>query len=291
MRALITLARFVSPEEQRDIADRMRAMKYIVSSDPLAPQRRLIVDGPDPGKLFKIEGVSQVIPIYAEKSTKTLSEATKIVVTALKKLGLDSFTIHLKTLGDVPFHEKALRERVRKKLKHNPGRVVYVEAKAQQDSVLVRVGVPEIFHQDKNVSIILVLESPKTSHEIADFLRLAIVFGVPLRISIEGDLRTLHALQEAKQIVKGYEKTTVTTYKTTLDAIRGLNAVAFSLWGDSDERVLRELHAEALVFGNEERGLKLSTQKACKAVVHLGPRSSEPMRASQAAAYAMGVLA
>jgi len=265
-------------------------MGYDVHSDPFAPQRRLLVEGEATGKLFEVEGVSQVIPIYAEQKTKTLSEAAKLVADAAKKKKLVSFTIRAKLFGDVPFHEKALRERVRKKIKHSAGRVLYVEAHKGHDGVYIRVGLPTQFHTDVKAPSILVLESPKTPHEIADFLRLAIVFKAQLRISIGGDLRTLHALQEAKNLVKGHEKTTVTTYKHTKDAIAGLDAVAFSLWGDKGEEWLSKNHVDALVFGNEERGLKLSTQKECKAVVHLGPRSSEPMRASQAAAYALGVL-
>ena len=104
-------------------------------------------------------------------------------------------------------------------------------------------------------------------------------------------LVTLCAISEAKKIVKGYEKCKVEVYPTTVKAIAGLNAVALSLWGDKGEPFLRAEQVDALVFGHEERGLKLSTQKACKAVVHLGPKSSEPMRATQAAAYALGVMA
>ncbi|MFC2174965.1 TrmH family RNA methyltransferase [archaeon] len=291
MKALVTLARFVSPDEQKEIAKRISDMEYEVQSDPWAPQRRLIVSGKASGKLFEVEGVSQVIQIHAEEKTKTLSEAAKLIAETTKKLGLPSFTIRAKFLGDVPFHEKALRERVKKKAKNTPGRTLYIEAKKKADYVLIRVGLPELFHTEKSLPLVLVLESPKTPFEIADFLRLAIVFNVPLRISIEGDLRTLQALQEAKSIVKGHEKTKVMTYKTTLEAIKDRKAVALSLWGDKGEDFLKKEKVDALVFGNEERGLKLSTQKACAGVVHLGPRSSEPMRACQAAAYALGVMA
>ncbi|MCK4326858.1 MAG: hypothetical protein KAW41_00090 [Candidatus Diapherotrites archaeon] len=291
MKTLVTLARFVSPAEQKEIASRIAAMGYKVQSDPWAPQRRLIVEGEASGKLFEVEGVSQVIPIHAEAKTKTLSEAAKLIADTTKKLNLSSFTIRAKFLGDIPFHQRALRERVKKKAKNTPGRTLYIEAKKQADYVLVRVGLPELFHTEKDIPLVLVLESPKTPHEIADFLRLAIVFKVPLRISLEGDLRTLHALQEAKSIVKGHEKTTVMTYKTTLEAIKDRKAVALSLWGDKGEGFLKKEKVDALVFGNEERGLKLSTQKTCVGVVHLGPRSSEPMRSCQAAAYALGVMA
>ena len=119
---------------------------------------------------------------------------------------------------------------------------------------------------------------------------MAIVFKVPLRISTENDTRTVHAISDAKKIVKGHEKCKVDVYKTTKQAIEGLDAVAFSLWGDKHETYLKKNKVDALVFGNEERGLKLDSQKACKAVVHLGPKSSEPMRATQAAAYALGIM-
>ncbi len=292
MKALLTLARFVSPSEQQEIVSKIASMEYEVKPDSLAPQRRLIVNGPVGGKLFEVEGVSQVIVLHADKRTKTLGEAAKVVAETAKKLNLDAFTVRLKRLGDVPFHEKALKERVRKKCKHIAGRTLYVEAKKTRDDVIIRVGLPETFFTEAKKDFVLVLESPKTPHEVADFLRLAIVFDLPLRISLEGDLRTLQALQEAKKIVKGHEKTKVMTYKTTLQAIRGRKAVAFSLWGDKSEEWLKKSpEINALVFGNEERGLKLSSQKECVGVVHLGPKSSEPMRATQAAAYALGVMA
>ncbi len=290
MKTLITLARFVSPSEQKEVAGRISEMEYHVHSDPFAPQRRLIVEGKADGKLFEVEGVSQVIPIVMEGQTKTLSEAAKLIINAARKQKLSSFTIRAKLFGDVPFHERALRDRVKKKIKHPAGRTLYVEAHKKGGGVYIRVGLPIQFHTEAKTPVVLVLESPKTPHEIADFLRLAIAFKAQLRISMEGDLRTLHALEEAKSIIKGHEKTKVMTYKHTADAIAGLDAVALSLWGDKGEKWLSKSGAQALVFGNEERGLKLSTQRQCKAVVHLGPRSSEPMRASQAAAYALGVL-
>jgi len=291
MQSLLTLARFVSAEEQQEVAKRIAEMGFSVRSDDWAPQRRLIVDGEATGKLFEVEGVSQVIPLIVQTDTKTLSEAAGAVAAAAKQLNLSSFTVRLKCLGDVPFHEKALRERVHKKTGNSPGRTLYVEARPMPGCVAVRVGMPEVFHEEKRLGAVLVLESPKTPHEIADFIRLSVVFGAPLYISIENDVRTLHALQDAKAIVKGHEKTQVTTFRTTLDAIKGRKAAAFSMWGDSDEKWLKTSGVDALVFGNEERGLKLSTQKACAGVVHLGPHSSEPMRATQAAAYALGVLA
>jgi len=290
MQSLLTLARFISPAEQQEVAKRIAEMGYSVCSDPWAPQRRLLVEGPQAGKLYEIEGVSQVIPLLVQKDTKTLSEAAEAVASVAKELKLSSFTVRLKCLGDVPFHEKALRERVHKKTGNSPGRTLYVEARPMPGCVAVRVGMPEVFHEEKRLGLVLVLESPKTPHEIADFLRLSVVFNTPLRISIENDVRTVHALQDAKAIVKGHEKTEVTTYRTTLDAIQGRKAAAFSMWGDSDEKWLKTSGVDTLVFGNEERGLKLSTQKACVGVVHLGPHSSEPMRSTQAAAYALGVL-
>ena len=290
VKTLLTLARFVSPAEQKEIAARITEMDYKVASDHFAPQRRLLVEGEADGKLFEVEGVSQVIPIYAEEKTNTLSEAAKVIIKVARDLELNSFTLRAKFLGDVPFHERALRERVKKRVKHTPGPTLYVEARQEKDCVIIRVGIPMVFHKGTKELPIIVLESPKTPHEIADFLRLAIVFNTELRISIEGDVRTLHALQEAKKIVKGHEKTKVITYQHTVDAIRGKNAVALSLWGDKGEEFLRKETIDAIVVGNEERGLKLATQKDCKAVVHLGPKSSEPMRASQAAAYAFGVI-
>ena len=57
------------------------------------------------------------------------------------------------------------------------------------------------------------------------------------------------------------------------------------------QKALKKVKTPAVfLFGNEVKGLRLETKKKCKAVIRLGPKSSEPLRASQAAAYALGVI-
>jgi tRNA G18 (ribose-2'-O)-methylase SpoU len=45
-----------------------------------------------------------------------------------------------------------------------------------------------------------------------------------------------------------------------------------------------------LIFGNEDRGLLKSTMDKSKFVIKIGNKSSEPLRATQAAVFALGYL-
>ncbi|MBN3037684.1 MAG: hypothetical protein JW834_04540 [Candidatus Diapherotrites archaeon] len=287
MQTLLKLSRFIDSDEQKQLVQELVRKGFRVRSDSLVPVRRLLVEGEFNER---VDGVNAAIPIIAEEKTRTLSD----VVSVLKRVGpAEGFVVKANFIGDVPFHLRAIRERLRKKkVVENEDNVLYLEAKKTGDSVLVRVGTFSAPQSVARPSVVLVLESPKTAFEVADFLRLGICFGLEVRVSTGGDIRSLHAVQEAKGIVKGHEKMSVQVFRTTEQAVGDMDAIAFSLWGKEDESCLKKLSGPvALVFGNEERGLRLSTQKACKAVVRLGPKSSEPMRASQAASYALGVMA
>ena len=69
--------------------------------------------------------------------------------------------------------------------------------------------------------------------------------------------------------------------------------ISYSLWGKDNIDVLKEYHNKKMlfIFGNEKRGLKKSTMDLSQRVISIGNKqSSEPLRATQAAAFALGYL-
>ena len=71
----------------------------------------------------------------------------------------------------------------------------------------------------------------------------------------------------------------------------------FSLWGDSpiadlNKKIQSSVQSSTeilFLFGNEETGLPLWIREKIP-IFHIGQKASEPLRASQAAAYAFGMM-
>ncbi len=279
MPTLITLARNTTPAERERIAKELKA-----KPDPWASDRLIA------RKADRIEGVAAAIPLDVfDEPTSNLGDVVRLAKKVLEKHGITEFDVRLKSLGSIPFHAKAIRERLlkNKSLSKNPANIIYVEAKPISGVILVRMGM-----QQKSAAstggITLVLEHPTTWHEAADFIRLGIAFHVSIRIVTEGDRMSEQAVNDAKDVVKGWRKANLVVSEGLGDMD---NAVGFSLWGTKTEEDLKKIKAPVtFLFGNEVKGLRLSTKNKCKAVVRLGPESSEPLRASQAAAYALGLI-
>ncbi|MFH1588756.1 MAG: TrmH family RNA methyltransferase [Candidatus Diapherotrites archaeon] len=142
--------------------------------------------------------------------------------------------------------------------------------------------------------MVFVLVEPKTKNEVADFLRLAEIFQCKLILIDEDKRNARQLLFEAGEKVKSIKskKVIAEIHAKLINAIENYYSIGFSLWGKNSEKELINLKHKktALVFGNEKKGLSLESRKAVNLLVHLGPNSSQPMRSSQALAYALALI-
>ncbi len=292
---LLNLARFVSYNEKKDIFKELKNKDFKVSNDSWS-YRRLIIDKPIKGKTY----VASLIELKESFSQDNLNQTIK----RLSKYKIKE--IKAKIDRNVPFHEKAVVDRYLKKEKFNPnGEVIYLEAKKENEKVLVRIGVyleerENNTSQNKNNSSQnkvageknnfpdLAIESPYTLGEIGDFLRFSKTFKVKVYILTLNDKDSLENIQKFLK-ENNFDKGKVTIVKD-IDVIKNnYEVIGFSMWGKDSLESLKINKKTLLIFGNERRGLLKSTMDKCSKVIKIGS-SSEALRACQAASFTLGYL-
>ncbi|GEM_PF-1079315 len=139
----------------------------------------------------------------------------------------------------------------------------------------------------------LLIESPKTIGEISDFVRLSKTFKLKIFISTLNDPDCARAIAEFKKS-NTFDKADIEIIQFSDDLKKDYTLIGFSLWGRQTVADLKRTDQKnkklLFLFGNEKRGLKKSTMDMCDLVIKIGENSSEPLRATQAAAYALGYL-
>jgi len=282
---LLNLARFVSYNEKKEIYKELKHKGYNVSNDAWS-YRRLILDKPIKGKPYIASLIELKEAFEQDNLTQTIDRLSKYKIKEIKA----------KIDRNVPFHEKAITDRYSKKHKFvEDGDVIYLEAKTEKDKVLVRIGV---YMDEKENKVIekkinypdLAIESPFTLGEIGDFLRFTKTFKMKIYILTLNDK---DSLQNVSNFLKdnSFDKGNVTVVKD-INAIKAnYNIIGFSMWGKDPISSLVEKNNKKtlLIFGNERRGLLKSTMEECSKVIKIGS-SSEPLRATQAASFALGYI-
>jgi serine/threonine protein kinase len=231
-------------------------------------------------------GISQIINLQDEFEIKTISDIIeKLTLMKIKK-------INYKLKKDLKFHAKAVEDRFLKKSKFfDDGAIIYLEAKHRLGKTYCRIG--ELISENYDVllkerEIAILLENSKNSQEIADFLRLGV--ALKCKVYFKSNVDLTKEINNAKKLFKSNKS----KYNiiSNLNEIKDYYLIGFSLWGKESEKSLLEINQKKimLLFGNENRGLLKETLDACNKTIYLGPKSSEPLRANQAAAYAYGIL-
>lgn len=329
---LVKLARFVTRKEQKSIINDLHG-----KLSPFSSTISVIDD--NWGKLNRIQvkmninhlkqkeiskiikknpGVKNIIIFpedLFEKTIYSFSELVKTIITFLESNNADNkILLHFKSFGKIPLHKRAILNRLKKKgIVNDPenGFPIYIEMKtilkegSDSTSFFLRLGKmiispkttksPQVIKRTK-----LVLFSPFTVQEVADFFRLALTFNTQVIFTNENKKVEILIEKTRKTLYKGIDKIDYkivdSISKLMKNTKRGI-FVGFSLWGSisivkmpaklaSSNNISNQIF---LLFGNEEQGLPLYLRDQIP-MFHIGTQASEPLRASQAAAYALGVL-
>ncbi|MFX0063598.1 MAG: TrmH family RNA methyltransferase [Candidatus Hermodarchaeota archaeon] len=315
---LIKLARFVTHQEQLKIQEQILTFfkfssKISLKRDPWAAKYRLLLTSLHSlspktiSELYTLPGVWE-ISILDEFIADSLSEVINVIKTYLTEHRLSSNQIFpkIRIFKNTAFHRQALLDRWRKKIgsvisESEATTFLYIEAKQN----LLRIGkiVPQVLSPTPSFVpftryLCLVLERPTTADEISDFIRICISFNLPLRLVLSSSDASLLEAAKKRAGGRGFPKVRITTYQSISKAVAGTKAYGFSLWTTKNEHDLKKVfrnwfdspHKISLVFGNEKSGLSLETRQKIRETIHLGPPSSEPLRASQAASYILGLM-
>ncbi|MHA1976889.1 MAG: TrmH family RNA methyltransferase [Candidatus Hodarchaeales archaeon] len=327
---LVKLARFVTHKEQetigRDLAHTLRRLSIHVRivDDTWGSRNRLLIHLRETTKLssdirdiiLQNPGVNSLVVFleeYFEFETVSLSQLlTYLKEYASNKTENNDININYQAFGRVPFHRKAILDRLKRKgIIHNSNARYQLYLEVKQGNQTKDNKIPIIVRLGEKISPIsptktittpptLILYSPYTIQEIADFFRLALTFNTPVLLTDENNLVKKVVEQVESTYFKGISKVTfeiVASLNSLLQENEENSFYGFSLWGSHPISELPEMtasHGENtekifFVFGNEENGLPLEVRKLIP-MFHIGDKASEPLRASQAAAYALGIL-
>ena len=327
---LLKLARFVSTREQRSIRkDLINIIPQDVDirPDEWAKQRRILLKITkmkieDSKRLLnqisKIPGILTII-IFKRKnfnfSTDKLSELVNYTLSAINTKDKPLY-IKFQAIGSLPFHKKAFRERIKKKTALNNESDettlnVYLECTEDNSHVLGRLGF--IYFDEKKEStspepitispitqMSVILFSPFTTIEIADFCRISLNFDF-LEVFYSNENEKVPDIIEetSKTLFKGMDKVKYEIIPSLNDFIRNNSGnysfLGFSLHALKNAQDLKKAIKNSdkipcIIIGNEVRGLEYKTQKMID-MFKLGTGSSEPLRASHVLAYVLGMIA
>ena len=203
---LLKLARFVSPREQRSIRKDLIDIipkEVDIRPDEWAKKQRILLIFPKrkieyPHTLLhqitQIPGILTIIIFKIQNFNFKTSNLSELVKYTLSAVNTSEKLLHIKfqAIGSVPFHKRALKERIKKKreLVEESGEStfnIYLECKEDGSQVLGRLGF--LYHEEKKelssseaISLTsvnqmsVILFSPYTAIEIADFCRIKLNF-------------------------------------------------------------------------------------------------------------------
>lgn len=309
---LINLARFVSYKEKKEIYKELKDKGIKISNDSWS-YRRFIVDKIAPNKPY----IANTIELKETFSPKTIADT----IDRLDKYKIKEIKAKINT--GVPFHAKAIIDRYTKKKKfESNGKIIYLEARMENDSPVVRIGeyvgslnnleddnnnnsknkftphkndLKTRFSQNnlnKNDYPDLAIESPYTLGEISDFVRLSKTFKMKVFIITNKDNECEDAIRKFLE-TNSFDKGNIRVIKSFEEIDNNYTLLGFSMWGKIGvQEILRTSinKPKLLIFGNERRGLLKKTMDKCSKVIKIGNNSSEPLRATQAATFALGYI-
>lgn len=284
---LLNLARFVSYNEKKDIFRDLKNNGYQVSNDAWS-YRRLILNKPIKGKPYIASLVELKETFVQDSLSQTIDRLEKYKIKEIKP----------KIERNVPFHAKALTDRYLKKSKYDAsGETIYLEARMEKGRVAVRIGFyledkEESFKEEKQIEYPdIAIESPFTLGEVGDFLRLSKTFKMRVYIFTLNDPDCLLNIQNFLK-ENSFDKGNITVVKD-IDSFRNdYEIIGFSMWGKDgiESLTTKSDKKKLLLFGNERRGLLKASMDKCNKIIKIGASSSEPLRATQAAAFALGYI-
>lgn len=284
---LINLARFVSYNEKKEIFKELKKKGYLVSNDSWS-YRRLVVNKPVENKPYVASIIEITETFFQDNLSETINKLNKYNIKEIKT----------KIDRTVPFFEKAIVDRfLKKNTFKQTGDSIYIEARKKEGKVEVRIGKylneknkPTKNKLQTNNLPDLAIESPYTLGEIGDFLRLSKTFNIKVYILTLNDS---DSLENIKRFLKdnNFSKANISIIKD-IDIIKNqYDIYSFSMWGKDSLLTINEKtnKKKLLLFGNEKRGLLKSTMEKSKKIIKIGS-SSEPLRATQAASFALGYI-
>ncbi len=321
---LVKLARFISVREQESVKEilytsiQSLSADNEVSNDIWGAKNRILLKMKDPlssdflNSLLLHQAVASVV-VFEEKYFGWESPSLPVLIDQIIEYVTEQnhsigLSLEFRSIGRIPIHKQAIIDRLKRKkiqISEQNDFVLYIELKkGEKRHIFARIGrkFAKNLGQEKTPQMpTLVLFSPFSIQETADFFRLGLAFNTKLIFTNEN-----HRVQNLiKQVQRTYFKGISKVNYEIIDTLESLvtnyihSCYGFSLWGQKSSQELIKQYKKTtqknpdleqfFIFGNEETGLPLNIREKIP-IFRIGTHSSEPLRASQAAAFAFGSI-
>ena len=250
-------------------------------------------------KVKELQEVKQVIELYSDWKEFDFKILQNDCLKLSKLYKLKSYVIKTNFLNKIPISAKSIYKHINPYLKHegimpdeDSLNQVYIQIK-KEVKVFYRIGYStlESLEEDNKIKFSVILENPRLSSEVGDFLRLCWIFKLKLIIITE-DKEFDKILKKAKEETKGidYEEFNLEILN---EIPNDLEIIGFSKHAKEDERKLIELFRinknYGLMFGNDTYGLTQKARDRANFTIRLTDENKKPLRASHALSYVMGI--
>ncbi|MDD4662266.1 MAG: TrmH family RNA methyltransferase [Candidatus ainarchaeum sp.] len=322
---LINLARFVSYREKKEIFKELKD-KGIKTSNDSWSYRRFILDRLPPNKPY----VASTIELKETFSPKTIADTVdrldKYKIKEIKAKINAGVPFHAKAIVDRYLKKKKFEDNGKiiyleaRMESDNP--VVRIGEYINLSNILEnrnnskakeRSAHPTQSAQNKNnlnrnpklkdTSNILnknnlkdfpdlAIESPYTLGEISDFVRLSKTFKMKVFIITNKDNECEETIRKFLE-TNSFNKGNIKVIKAFEEIENDYTFLGFSMWGKVSVQEIMQTSMgkpKLLIFGNEKRGLLKKTMDKCSKIIKIETSSSEPLRATQAATFALGYI-
>ncbi len=252
-------------------------------------------------KVKALQEVKQIIELYndwRELNFKTLqTDCLKLA----KTYKIKNYSIKTNFLNKIPISAKSIYKHINPYLKHeditpdkDSSNQIYIQIKKENNKIYYKLGYSqiEVMNREETKEFNVILEQPRLSSEIGDFLRLCWIFRLKLIIVTDNKEEFNKNLKKAKEETKGidYENFQLEIVNEIPDY---LDIIAFSKHGKENEKKLIELFKEnksyGLLFGNDTYGLTQKARDKANYIIKLTEENKKPLRASHALSYVLGI--
>ena len=259
-------------------------------------------------RLLALQEIKKIVELKSDWEKLDFKNLKEYCFKAIK--GYNSYLIKTNFLNKIPISAKSIYKEVNPYLKHE-GFIVdenkydvllHLEFKKINGKIFYRTGMSsyDMWNKIKPLNINLnniniILEEPRISEEVSDFMRICYIFKIKFSILTENNEKIEKIINNAKKITKGID---YSEFKIALinsipeDSIK----IAFSKHSKKNEIELIKFFKEnknkdmSFIFGNDTYGLSQKVRDKSNCDFRLTPETKKPLKANQSLSYIIGLL-
>ena len=276
--------------------DKIKFINKLGNAKILEENDCLLVEGNINLNIHEIKEIYELFTDWEKLDFRTLKQDC---LNLAKTKNINDYLIKTKFHDKIKISAKSIYKHINPYLKHenispkeDSKNIIYIEIK-KDNNIYYRISYSKIKSKNSlNINFskfTVILENPRLSSEISDFLRLCYIFKIDLIIITKENIDKI--IKKAKEETKGIDYSNFNL--KILDKFPdNFILVGFSKHAENNERDLIQVLDKknlALAFGDDKFGLSQEGRDKMNYMFRLTPENKKPLRASHALSYILGI--